>query len=44
MTIVLPIVFCAVCLGLFVKRLTNAHWIALASVICLIIAVQFLKS
>ena len=43
MTIVLPIVFTAVCLGLFVKRLTNAHWIALAFVICLVIAVQFLK-
>ena len=43
MNIVLPIVFFAVCLGLFVKRMTNAHWIALASFISLVIAVQFLK-
>ena len=42
MTIVLPIVFCAVCLGLFAKRLTNAHWIALACVISLVLAKQFL--
>ena len=43
MTIVLPIVFFAVCLGLFAKRLTRTHWIALACVISLVIAVQFVK-
>jgi hypothetical protein len=43
MTIVLPIVFFAVCLGLFARRITNTHWIALAGVISLVIAVQFLK-
>ena len=43
MNIVLPIVFFAVVMGLFVKRMTNAHWIAMASVISLVIAVQFLK-
>ena len=44
MTIVLPIVFFAVCLGLFARRITNTHWIALACVISLLIAFQFLKS
>lgn len=44
MTIVLPIVFFAVVLGLFAKRITNAHWIALVCVISLVIAYQFLKS
>ena len=44
MTIVLPIVFFAVCLGLFSKRITNAHWIALACVISVVIAMQFVKS
>lgn len=42
MTIVLPVVFFAVCLGLFAKRITNAHWIALVCVISLVIAKQFL--
>lgn len=43
MNIVLPIIFCAVFMGLFVKRMTNIHWIAMASVISLVIAFQFLK-
>lgn len=44
MTIVLPIIFFAVCLGLFAKRITTTHWIALAGWISLIIAYQFLHS
>ncbi|MGI4789054.1 MAG: hypothetical protein ACRYFS_09415 [Janthinobacterium lividum] len=43
MTIVLPIVFFAVCVGLFAKRITNAHWITLACWISLIIAYHFFK-
>ena len=43
MNIVLPIMFAAVFLGLFVKRITRTHWIALASWISLIIAYQFFK-
>ncbi len=43
MNIVLPIVFTAVCLGLFVKRLSNIHWIGLTCFISLIIAYNFLK-
>ncbi len=43
MTIVLPIVFFAACLGLFARRITQAHWIALAGWISLIIAWQFFK-
>lgn len=44
MTIVLPIVFFAVLLGLFARRITNAHWVALACVISLVIAYQFVKN
>ena len=44
MSIVLPIVFFAVCIGLFAKRITNAHWIALVCLISFIIAYQFLKT
>lgn len=43
MNIVLPIVFLAVCVGLFAKRITSAHWVGLACVISLIIAYQFFK-
>jgi len=43
MNIVLPIVFAAACLGLFVRRITSAHWIGLACWISLIIAWHFLK-
>ncbi len=43
MTIILPILFFATCLGLFAKRITAAHWSAMALVICLVIAYHFLK-
>ena len=43
MTIILPIVFFAACLGLFAKRITSAHWAAMASVIALVIAYHFFK-
>ena len=43
MTIILPILFFATCLGLFAKRITTAHWWAMASVITLVIAYHFFK-
>jgi len=43
-TIVLPIIFLAACLGLFVKRVTPAHWGGLALAISLVIAYHFLKA
>ena len=43
MTIILPILFFAACLGLFAKRITTAHWWAMASVIMLVIAYHFFK-
>ena len=43
MTIVLPIVFAAACLGLFVRRITAAHWAGLAFWIALVIAYHFVK-
>ena len=43
MNIVLPIVFLAAGIGLFAKRVTSAHWIALGSVITLIVAYHFFK-
>ncbi len=43
MTIVLPIVFFAACLGLFARRITATHWAILAFWIALVIAYQFLK-
>jgi hypothetical protein len=41
--IVLPIVFASVILGLCVKRITPAHWIALVAWIIGVIAVAFVK-
>lgn len=43
MTIVLPIVFFAVVLGLFSKRITNTHWIALLTWISLVVLWNFVK-
>ena len=43
MNIVLPIIFFAVCLGLFVRRMTLAHWAILASWIALVIAYNYFK-
>jgi len=43
MTIVLPIVFFAACIGLFARRITPTHWAALALWIALVIAYHFLK-
>ncbi len=43
MTIILPILFFAACLGLFAKRITSAHWVAMACVISLVIAYHFFK-
>lgn len=43
MTIILPVIFFAACLGLFAKRITSAHWTAMAFVITLVIACHFLK-
>ncbi len=41
MTIILPILFFAACLGLFAKRITTAHWWTMAFVISLVIAYHF---
>jgi hypothetical protein len=43
MTIILPILFFAACLGLFARRITPAHWVVMASVIALDIAYHFFK-
>lgn len=43
MTIVLPIVFAAACLGLFAKRVTPTHWAALVFWIALVIGYHLLK-
>ena len=43
MTIVLPIVFAAALMGLFVRRITSAHWAMLAFWIALVIAYHFVK-
>ncbi len=43
MNIILPIVFVAVCLGLFVRRLTPVHWSALTFWIALVIAYNYVK-
>ncbi len=43
MTIILPILFFAACLGLFARRITAAHWTAMAFVIALVIAYHFVK-
>ena len=44
MTIILPIIFFAACIGLFAKRVTPAHWSAMAFVIIAVIAYHFLKN
>jgi len=43
MTIILPILFFAACLGLFSRRITTIHWWAMAGVILLVIAYHFFK-
>ena len=43
MTIVLPILLFAVCLGLFVPRMTTGVWLLLAAWILLIILYNFFK-
>lgn len=43
MSIVLPIVFFSVCLGLFVPRFTPRHWIILAAWIAGVITYNFFK-
>jgi len=42
-TIILPIIFFAACLGLFAKRITASHWAAMALVIALVIGYHFVK-
>ena len=44
MNIVLPIVFASVILGLWVKRMTTAHWVGLAAWIILVIGYNFVKA
>lgn len=41
MTIILPILFFAACVGLFARRITSAHWWAMTLVIALVIAYHF---
>lgn len=43
MSIVLPIVFFSVCLGLFVPRFAPRHWIILAAWIAGVLAYNFFK-
>ena len=43
MTIIVPILFFAACLGLFAKRITSAHWGVMAFFISLVIAYHFFK-
>lgn len=43
MTIVLPILFFAVVLGLFARRVTPRHWAALAGWIVLVVAYNYWK-
>ena len=44
MSIVLPIVFASVILGLWVKHMTPRHWVGLAVWIMLVIAYNFVKA
>ncbi|MBV9852388.1 MAG: hypothetical protein JO250_22210 [Armatimonadetes bacterium] len=44
MNIVLPIVFAAVLVGLFARRVTIGHWVGLAAWIVLVIAYNFVKA
>ena len=44
MNTVLPIVFAAVVMGLWVKRMTFGHWLGLASWIMLVIAYTYHKA
>lgn len=44
MSIVLPIVFFAVVMGLFVPRMTPKHWVGLAVWIMLVVAHAYIKS
>jgi general stress protein CsbA len=44
MNIVLPIVFFAVVMGLFVRRMTAGHWVGMAIWIMLVIGRAYLKS
>ncbi len=43
MTIILPIIFFAACVGLFAKRITASHWAVMALMIALVIGYHFLK-
>ncbi len=43
MSIVLPIVFFSVVMGLWVRRMTPAHWLGLAAWIAVVIAYNFVK-
>lgn len=43
MTIILPILFFAACLGLLSRRITTGHWWAMACFILVVIAYHFLK-
>ncbi len=43
MNIVLPIMFFAACMGLFVRRITTAHWVGMACWICLVLAYYYVK-
>ena len=43
MTIILPIVLAAVCLGLFSPRITYRHWSILGLWVVIVIAYNFFK-
>ncbi len=43
MNIILPIIFFAAVMGLFVKRMTSTHWGIMALWICLNIAYFYVK-
>ena len=44
MNIILPILFFAVVMGLFVRQMTAKHWVGLAAWIMLVVAHAYLKS
>ena len=43
MTLILPIMFAAIGVGLFARRVTSAHWIGLTAWTMLVITYHFVK-
>ena len=43
MTLILPIMFAAIGVGLFARRITQAHWVGLMAWTMLVIAYHFFK-